>query len=131
MAEPPNTKAGLRELILLSLSGMPIVGLFAFQHYVSARDDFYVAHHFPNLIPILQTCWVDLGVAFFLVMLASSRLQHVEHKRGLKILLAVFAVLALIALFTRPTRSQDIYWSLLMGKAFSHFHLNPYRITAA
>ena len=130
-AKRTATSTEWREMVLLSLSGMLIVGLFAAQHYVSARDDFYVAHHFPNLIPPLQTCWLGFGVAFFLVMLASSRLRHVDPKRGLKIILFVFAAVALIALFTRPTRSQDIYWSLLMGKAFSHYHMNPYRITPA
>lgn len=131
MGKTSRAPSSIRESVLFSLSGLTVLGLFVAQRLFVARHDFFVAHHFPDLFKTLQTYALLSGVAFLLVMLASSDIEHIRPKVGLGIILAVFFGLALVAFFTHPTRSQDIYWSLLMGKAFARFHLNPYRITTA
>jgi len=129
--ETSQASSSFRESVLFSLSGLTVLGLFMAQKMFVARHDFSVAHHFPDLFKTLQTYALLSGVAFLLVMLATSDIGHIRQKIGLGIILTVFSGLAIMAFFTHPTRSQDIYWSLLMGKAFAQFHLNPYRITTA
>lgn len=41
-----------------------------------------------------------------------------------------FVALSIVAFVTHPTRSQDIYWSLLLGKGFSYYGVNPYQTPA-
>lgn len=116
----------VRNTIILVLLGILILALFTFQLTSIARHDFYVAHHFAGLIPRLMglTYWFS-GFLLALV-LALHFMKDYPNRWSMAIVLIVFLGLAVIAIFTHPTRSQDIYWSLLLGKGFSHFHLNPY-----
>lgn len=116
----------MKRIFLLGLVGLGIISTFIFQLAFVARHDFYVAHHFGNLIPsITGITYVFSGllVALWLILRNIDK----KYERWLKIILLGGCVaLVFVAVFTHPTRSQDIYWSLLLGKGFSHFHLNPY-----
>jgi hypothetical protein len=120
-----------KDAFLYALPGIAVLALFAAQKFFVARHDFFVAHHFGGLVEKLRIYALFSSLVFLLVLVSVRRLEHIRETLALRVVLVVFAGLALIAIFTHPTRSQDIYWSLLMGKAFSHFHLNPYQITTS
>ena len=116
----------MKRIVLLVAIGLGIISAFIFQLTSIARHDFYVAHHFGNLIPSLTISVYVFSVFFVALWLVLRKISGVSEKWLKIILLGGFAIIAVIAMLTHPTRSQDIYWSLLLGKGFSHFHLNPY-----
>ena len=123
-----------RTTTLLVGLGLLIAALLYLQLTTIARHDFYVAHHFGGEIPRLRLlaygfCAVLIALGLVLHMLPDGRggTPAFPASRLLAITLGGAVVFAALAFFTHPTRSQDIYWSLLLGKAASHAHLNPYR----
>lgn len=59
------------------------------------------------------------------------RLQYTKRQAKITQLFAaiLIAVMLLIALGIHPTRSQDIYWNLLLARGATEHHLNPYTTT--
>lgn len=47
----------------------------------------------------------------------------------LNVIFITFFLIAIIAIFTLPMRSNDIYWNLLITRGFTYYHLNPFQIT--
>lgn len=43
--------------------------------------------------------------------------------------IVVLCVVACIALWSHPTRSQDAYWNLLLAKGYTEYQMNPYQTT--
>ncbi len=122
----------VNRLILLVLTGLGIVGAFVYQLAFIARRDFYVAHHFAGLtdrIVIVVYILAALLVALWLILRGTGRTLP-DGKWLRAVLVGGCALLVLTALFTHPTRSQDVYWNLLLGKGFSHYQMNPYATRA-
>ena len=119
-----------RGLLILCVLGFLILGGFAYQSIFIARQDFYVAHHFQNLTEALKNIAIFLSVAYGFLWFFLRRDRRLSARTVVIVALIGFGILALIALATHPTRSQDIYWSLLLAKGFSYYGINPYQVDA-
>ena len=117
-----------RTTVLLSLLGLFVLALFTYQYLsIAQHDTFYVAHHFEHLVPKLKTLAYFFSGFLLALWLFLRSVREYSTKKFLAIIIAVTIGLAIVAIITHPTRSQDIYWSLLLGKGFSQYHLNPYQ----
>lgn len=58
-----------------------------------------------------------------------KRIGQIPPRIFLKLIIAFFFVFAAIAIVTHPTKSQDIYWNMLLAKGSVVHHLNPYLTT--
>jgi len=117
------------DLVVFAGAALGILALFLYQALAIARTDFYVAHHFSTLIPALGFVSVLLCGCVIILGESLRRLREVSARRVLAIALLGFAGLALLTFFTHPTRSQDIYHSLLLGKGAALHGWNPYATT--
>ncbi len=117
----------LRTTIFLISLGVFLVSLFLYQLTSIARHDFFVAHHFGGLLPRLTTLTYFFSGFLIVLWIVLRRIKTYPVKYLVIITLIGAAVFAGLAIFTHPTRSQDIYWSLLLGKGSTHFNLNPYQ----
>src|SRR3989344_75090 len=113
------------------LAGSVLIGLFVFQKIYLQLPDF-------GLDPVdasgqLRLQWYTIASALFLFLLwrvaVAISLPAIPYRAYLAIIITVFSVVSIIAIATHPIYSQDTYWNLLMGKAFSQHHANPYTAT--
>ncbi|MFA5076105.1 MAG: hypothetical protein WC480_01670 [Patescibacteria group bacterium] len=110
-----------------------LLGLGLFFIIVAVLNKFF-AH--PNLIlsrhqatlPLVDTIVFLFSLGFICLGLFLKRLSKIPPQTFIFITLLVFIVLASIAVITPPTRSQDLYWNLLLAKGVSTYHLNPYSV---
>ena len=116
-----------RTTVFLISLGTLLCGLLLYQTTAIARDDFYVAHHFGGLLPRLKILAYFFSGFLIACWAVLRSIKEYPVKKFLAIILVTAAVAGSIAVVTHPTRSQDLYWSLLLGKASSHSQLNPYQ----
>ena len=119
------TRTNKKDLALLIGICALIIGVLIFQQRIFVRNDFYVAHHFGENWPMLKTISIILG-ALYLGLWAVIRNTKISAKNILVIASTAFILIAGVALVTHPTRSQDLYHSLLLGKGLTESGLNPY-----
>lgn len=116
-----------RTSIFLIGLGLFLTALFLYQYTSIARhEDFFVAHHFGLLTARLKVLTYFFAAFLILLWLVTRKLRELPAKTFWIITLVVFLAVAALALASHPTRSQDSYWSLLLAKGYTQYHLNPY-----
>lgn len=115
--------------IFTAFAGAAIFVLFLFQLLYISQSDFRVAHHLPSLTESVQWCALLLGIAFGMLWLALRNGMTIASRSFFWLVIAFSVGTAATALFTHPTRSEDIYHDLVLARAFSRENLNPYRTT--
>lgn len=118
-------------LVALCILSLCYVGQYVYAHTYLQPENFLVAHHLANFaLPLVYSMF---GIVLFYVMygvvISFARISSV-HARALIVLSVVCAVLiACVTLTMHPTRSQDVYWNLVLSRGATEFQLNPYTTT--
>lgn len=113
------------DFLTLCFIGVILISIFTWQYTYIARKDFYVAHHFGNLLPYIRNLSLILVATYLGLWLCLEKVK-ISPRTVLYTGIIVFVFILPIVLFTHPTRSQDVYWSLLLAKGYSTYGLNPY-----
>lgn len=114
-------------LSLLSI-GTLITALFAIQKKVLTLADFGVVQQVPGWQNSLSENLMipTLGASVLCLAAISYNIKKFPWKIYLVLGLLFFMAISIVAIWTNPTRSQDLYWNLALGKAYAVHDLNPY-----
>lgn len=119
----------LRDTLLLLLSGLGILALFAFGKVYLGENGFQVAHHLSNKIGLVRLHAALAAGSVIALWYALKNVRAVPPKLWLAITAVIFTATSLVAIGTRPTRSQDLYFNLALARGLSQYGLNPYQTT--
>ncbi|MBI5732380.1 glycosyltransferase [Candidatus Jorgensenbacteria bacterium] len=122
----------IKSLVLFLVTGLTMVTLF----YIHAKNvalpiGYPVSEQVPYFTEKVIIFAVLFSLSFILVALSSRFIKKMPKNLVISIVLFIFIIISTIAITTPPTRSQDIYWNLLLAKGFSEYGLNPYQTTPA
>jgi hypothetical protein len=116
----------LAHLVFLLVPAVAIFVLFVLHKFQVARPEILDPHRSIATTDRLRLYALLLSAAFVLFCGALQIARHVPWRTFLPIALLLFAGTAIVATLTLPTRSQDVYWNLLLAKGWTERGLNPY-----
>jgi hypothetical protein len=128
MSEKTSEGKRNKQIIAMIFLGAVFILIYLAYFFVFRKFGFRTAHHYLaglSYIRIFTFIFCGLFVSAWLVLKKFST----SWKLTLISSSIIFGIVACIALFTNPTRSQDAYWYLLMSKMFVKYHFNPYQVT--
>lgn len=120
------------ELTLLLLGGLFLAALFYVSATQVALPEFRVPQRYYDAdMKRVGVLFILMCGGYALIIPMATFLKHWSKRVALTVILSIFSVMALFAVLSHPTGSQDIYWSLLLAKGLSHYQLNPYQTIPA
>ena len=113
---------------LLTL-GIMFIAVFLFIKFWLSPTDFSLRYRTNTSIAYFQISALLFVVLYAVLTFLLENISQAPDKARISLTLVVFLSMGFVAIMTHPLRSQDLYWSLLFGKGFSHFGFNPYTTT--
>jgi len=106
------------KFLILILGIVYFVAFIIYQIVAKGQNDINLLY-FSTLFSILYI------VFYFLIK------QGIQNNKRFffNVIFITFFLIAAVAIFTYPVRSNDIYWNLLITRGFTYYHLNPFQIT--
>lgn len=120
------------ELTFLVLGGLLLVALFYTSATEIALPGFRVPQRYYDAdMRRLGSLFILMCGSYALIIPMVTFLKHWSERMILTVLLGIFSLMAICAVWSHPTGSQDIYWSLLLAKGLSQYQQNPYQTSPA
>jgi len=116
-------------MVALLLPAAGILALFVLHKLQVARPEILDPRRGSTTIGRMTLYALLLSGAFLFFCLALQIVRDAPWRTFMVIALLIFGGTALVAVETLPTRSQDVYWNLLLAKGFTERGLNPYTTT--
>ena len=120
-----------RDLLLFIGAGSFLLAVCLGTLLFVSRPDFTVAHQVSGSGGIERVVIFNLlfALSMWLTWAVLRTIQIMPWRLFAVVTVLFFCIIACVAIATHPTRSQDIYWNLLLAKGFVVDHFNPYHIT--
>ncbi|MDI6820595.1 MAG: glycosyltransferase [Patescibacteria group bacterium] len=109
--------------------GILLFVIFIFNKIYLTLPNFLVAHQFQESAKKVVIFAFIFFIFSIFIWHVTKKIKNLPQKFATFLIATVFIAISLIAIFTKPTRSQDIYWNLLLTKGFTEQGLNPYKTT--